>query len=84
MPRIEELYAFVAENADGEGITAHFDPQQGWLPMIVSRREVVDALREVAQDMATRDGLRIKLVRFSVRTELETIEPQPASRGMVQ
>lgn len=80
MPRIEQMYAFIAEDRGpgDEGVTAFKGPL-GWMPMVAADEARVESLREVAREMA-RAGKRIKLVRFSVREEVEVFKPTPAPR----
>lgn len=77
MPRIEELFAFIAENAgpDDEGVTAFRGPGGFWMPMVGADRARVDSLREIAVGLAKVSGQRIRLVRFTNRIEEEVIDP---------
>ena len=76
MPRIDKIYAYVAADPgpDDEGITATYLGNT-WMPMIGADKARMDSLREIAQQMADAQGKSIKLLEFSVRRELETIEP---------
>ena len=80
MPRIEKLYAFIAEDAgpDDEGITAFLSGDDRWLPMVGADQARVASLRRVAQNIATLTRKPVRLLEFSVRTELEVIQPLPA------
>lgn len=78
MPKIDELFAFIAEDAspDDEGIAAYWHAGMlAYMPLVGADRARVDALRKWAQEIATVTKKRMKLVRFSVREELEQIEP---------
>ena len=66
LKRIDELFVFVASDADGDSMM---------LPLVCADRERVDSLREVAKYLGHLSGNRITLVRFSVREELEVIAP---------
>jgi hypothetical protein len=66
--RIERLYVWIAEEADGgEGVCSiqlgdiHF-------PMVGADRERIESLRPYAQQAADVTGLRVRLVEFSDRT----------------
>lgn len=72
--RIDELYAFIAQDADGEGLPAFRDGPV-MLPMVCADKARVDSLREKAKEIARASGNRITLCRFSVREEIEVIEP---------
>ncbi len=76
MPRIDCMYAYVAEGSgpDDEGVTA-FLAGDRWMPMVGADMKRMESLRGHAQDLASTSGKTIKLLRFSVRSELEVIEP---------
>jgi hypothetical protein len=72
--RIDELYAFITSDADGEGLPA-FSHNGFMLPMVCADKARVDALRAKAKEIAAKSGNKITLCRFSVREEIEVIEP---------
>jgi hypothetical protein len=73
--RIDEIYAFIAQDKDGEGLPAFSMPGGMMLPMVCADKERVDSLRAIARMMAHNTGNKITLCRFSVREEIEVIEP---------
>lgn len=73
--RIDELWAFVAQDRDGEGLPAFMLDNGMWMPLVAADRERVDSLRERAKQIARESGNKITLCRFSVREEIEVIEP---------
>lgn len=74
--RIDELFAFIASDSDGEGLPAVTDPGNGMLmPLVCADKERVESMRQAAKRIARVTGNKITLVRFSVREELEVIEP---------
>lgn len=73
--KIEKLYCFIADNEDGEGVTAFYS-EHGWMPMVGADMRRVLALMEIAQTLVDASGKKITLCEFSVRTELEVIEPK--------
>ncbi len=81
MPKIEEMYAYIAHekgDPDDEGLTAIMAPIGGftqWMPMVGADEARMMSLKEKAQEIANTTGQKITLVVFSVRTDLETIEP---------
>jgi hypothetical protein len=70
---IDELYAFVAVDDDGnEGIAA-FLKDGVWYPMVGADMERIDDLRPRAKKVAELGGVLIKLCKFSARDEVEVI-----------
>lgn len=74
MPRIEEMYAFVAEESgpDDEGVVA-MKTELGWMPLVGADMARVESLKPIAKGIARGTGKRIKLLRFTNRDELEVI-----------
>lgn len=76
MPKIEELYAYIAHepgDPDDEGITA-FKSNGTWMPMVGADEARMRSLKGHAQKIADTTGHTITLVKFSVKTVLETIQ----------
>lgn len=70
---IDNIYAFVATEDDGsEGITG-FQHNNTWMPMVCADVARLESLRPIAHQIAKQTGKPIKLIHFSVRTEVETI-----------
>lgn len=80
MPKIEAMYAYVAHekgDSDDEGITAFLPgPSAQWMPMVGADEKRMASLRPMAQELANALGQTITLVKFSVRTDLERIDPK--------
>jgi hypothetical protein len=73
--KINEMYAFICDEPDGEGIPAvSMGPMM--MPLVGADMTRIDSLREHAQLVADQSGRKITLVKFSVREELGTILPQ--------
>lgn len=72
---IDTVHAYIAVDETGEGITGFVGADGRWLPMIAADRARIESLRPVAQDIANVTGKRIVLAEFSVRTDIEYIEP---------
>lgn len=74
--RIETLTAYVAvDPADGdEGVVGHRMPDGTTMPLIGADETRIKDLRPYAEAVAAATGQQIKLVRFSVREDLEVIE----------
>jgi hypothetical protein len=74
--RIDAMFAFVAEDADGEGFCAFRDSDGSSFPLVGADVARLDEMRRVAQAIADGSGRPIRLLRFSVREEVEAIEPR--------
>ena len=75
--RIEEMYAYIQLDPkdNTEGVIA-FMTREGWMPMVGADMSRVSYLRERAQEVADTTGQPVRLLRFSVREELEEIRPR--------
>lgn len=71
MPRIEEMYAFVAEDSgpEDEGIIG-MNLGYGWMPLVGADFERVESLRQVARQIGAETGTKIKILRFTQREEM--------------
>ncbi len=72
---IKEVWAYIAtDENDVEGICGFMDVHtKQWLPMVCADQARIDSLRPMAEHIAKQSGLPIKLVRFSVRSDVEEI-----------
>ena len=72
--KIDEMYAFIATEEDGqEGICA-FQSQPGmWLPMVGADLARVASLRPIAEAIAKAKGVRIEVCKFTNQEHLEMI-----------
>jgi hypothetical protein len=76
MPEITEIWAFVARDSDGdEGITAFCGPDGRWVPMIGADKDRIKSLEPIARDLAFKHDHKIRLIKFTGREEIKTIEP---------
>lgn len=75
MPKITEMFAFIAEDTgpDDEGVAA-FNVGEAWYPMVGADWDRVDILKDIAKGIALRTGKELKLVRFTTREEIEIIK----------
>lgn len=73
---IDEMYAFIQLDPldNTEGIIA-FLAESGWMPMVGADMARVTTLMPRAKEVANATGRPVKLVKFSVRTEIEVVEP---------
>ncbi len=71
MPRIEEMYAFVAEDSgpDDEGVVA-MSAGDVMLPLVGADMARVESLRPIARDISAQTGKKIKLLHFTQREDL--------------
>ena len=76
MPRIEQIFVFAAldKSPDDEGVAA-FKTGEGWMPMVGADLKKVDQLRPIAEEIAHKTGKKIRVLKFTLREELEVIEP---------
>ena len=74
MPKITEMYAFIAEDKgpDDEGVVG-LSVGNWLLPLVGADMARVNSLKPYALDIAQKTGKKIKLVHFTHRQELEEI-----------
>ena len=72
---IKEMFAFVAVDNGDEGVCGASLPGIGFTALVGADMARIDSLRPIARDIAMATGREIKLVKFSVREELGTINP---------
>lgn len=77
MPRIDVMYAYVTEDTgpDDEGVIAAQLGPSGWMPLVGADKERMEAMRHLAQRSADAQGKVVKLLEFSVRRQVEEIQP---------
>lgn len=76
MPRIEEMYAFVAEDKgpDDEGIVGwNIGGLGGWMPLVGADMARVESLKSIARQIQKATGKKIKLLHFTNREDLGEI-----------
>jgi dihydroorotase-like cyclic amidohydrolase len=72
---IEEIFAFIIEESPGqEGVPA-FQSGDVILPLFACDPTRIAALRPIAKQLARDHGKQVTLCKFSVREEIEVIEP---------
>lgn len=76
---IETLTAFVADDKPGEGVVTYLAATGLWIPLVAADEDRVASFTQIAQGVADATGTSIKVLRFSVRTQIGTIEPQAAA-----
>lgn len=75
--RITDIHAFVAVAPDtnSEGLVAMTHGLM-MLPLIAADTDRLESLRLAAKKIATATKQEIKVIRFTVREEIETIKPE--------
>lgn len=68
---INDIYAYLAVHKDGDEGIVGFDGT----PLIAADLVRLQETRPIAEAIAKRTGMTIRLVRFTTRTELDVIEP---------
>lgn len=73
MPKVTEMYAFVAADKDGddEGIMGFQGADGGWVPLVGADMNRVDSLREIARSISESTGIKYKILHFKLDGELE-------------
>ena len=73
MPKITEMWAFISEDhPDDEGIIS-MHTIQGWMPLVGADQARIESFRSLVEDIARQRKIKVKLVRFSVREDIEEI-----------
>ncbi|MBR0879598.1 hypothetical protein ACVMGC_000996 [Bradyrhizobium barranii subsp. barranii] len=74
--RIDEVYLFVSVDEAGEGVCAAPLMGEGSLvPLMAADKKRVEALKPWAREVARITGKKIKLIKFTTRSEVMEIEP---------
>lgn len=74
--KIDKLYAWIATEADGgEGVISHTFPDFGTLPLIGADMERMESIRPLAQAIATRMRLTVKLKVFGTGVVIDEVTP---------
>lgn len=74
--RITKIHAFLCINEnDVEGVAGFMDRQGTFWPMVCADRERIESMRPIAQTLATAKNVQMMLAEFSVRTDVEIIDP---------
>lgn len=71
---IDEMFAFIAIDDGGEGITGFKSPM-GWMPMVGADMDRIEQFKPIAQALSNDSGKRIVIAKFSIREDLEILEP---------
>lgn len=77
MYKIEEIYAFVAEEEQGEGIigqTVVIDNQLVFMPFVCADKSRMESLKPLASKIKKESGKTIKIIKMTKRTDIEVVE----------
>ncbi len=71
MPRIEEMYAFIAEDSgpDDEGVVA-MNIGNVMLPLVGADMARAESLKPMARSISRQTGKKVKLIHFTQREDL--------------
>lgn len=72
--KITEMYAFVSSDPDGEGVVAqsmNMMGQQMMMPFVAADKARMESIKPLAKHIAKTQGKKIKLIKFTVREDLE-------------
>ena len=74
MPKITEMFAFIAEDngPDDEGVVG-MSARQWFLPLVGADMARVNDIKPYALDIAKKTGKKVKLIHFTNREDLEEI-----------
>jgi hypothetical protein len=72
MPKIERLFAFVAEDngPDDEGIMGFLMPDRTWMPLVGADFARMSALQPIAEEISKRSGKPYRILEFSLRRDI--------------
>jgi len=70
---INEMFAFIAPDALGEGLVAFQMPSGEWMPLVGADMTRVESLKPIARKIGKMSGKKIQLVKFTTRIHLEDI-----------
>lgn len=72
---IDELWAWVSSDVEGEGVLAAPMKGMGAVPLVGADRERMESLRPLATQLGNMFGVGVSLVRFTHRELIENIQP---------
>lgn len=78
LEQITEMYAFVSKDEGGEGLVGMTMPiggQATFMPFVCADKDRMESLKPMAMKMAKLGNKKIKLIRLTVREELEEYLP---------
>lgn len=82
--KIDEMYAFVASDDEGEGIMGMRMPNGDWMPFVGADMQRVYSLYPVAEDISKVSGKPFKIIKFSNRTDITEQVKDECKRRQLQ
>ena len=76
MPYVASVWAFLSIDQDGDEAICGMPFDGGWIAMIAADMKRVESLMPIATAMAKQSGMKIKLVKFTTRREIQEIGPE--------
>jgi len=74
--RIDSVWVFISSDHTGEGVcAAPIEPGVPSVPLIAADEARLESLRPIAKRLAATTAKTIKLIRLTVREDLEIITP---------
>lgn len=69
--KINHLWAYISEDASGEGLCGFQDPNTGnWLPMVAADEARLNNLRPFAKQIEKVTKRKVKIVKFTQREDI--------------
>lgn len=74
LEKITEVYVFASVDEGGEGVIGQTIMIKGhnvFMPFVCADKQRLEMLRPLAKEIAKKSGRKVKLIKLSVREELE-------------
>jgi len=71
--KIEEMFAFVAEDETGEGVIGMTMPDGMWMPLVGADMARAESLKKHAKEIGRVSGKKITLLKFTTRETIEEL-----------
>ena len=74
LEKIKEVYVFASVDSGGEGIigqTVNVGGRSTFMPFVCADKARMESLKPIARQIARDSGKKVKLIRLSLREELE-------------
>jgi hypothetical protein len=75
MKRIDEMYAFVVVDGDGDETIPAFSNGAFLLPLVGADMDRVNSLMDVARQLSKQSGKPMKIYRFTTREQIGEVNP---------
>lgn len=62
-------------------ITEFLSSNDQWVPMVCADKARIDSLRPIAQELSNKTGKPVKLARFHIRDDVQTLTPKDSRRN---